>query len=124
MNYIEFVDTKLEFPTPPKWHDSPRWWLVKKLGGVNPHETAKVVRIPIDGKTFMDKLYKQRRVLFKQFNRHPKELLVGAEEYEEMMDCPAIRQSFSFAAEYAFGQTIMGLNVRVIPWMRGILVMP
>lgn len=124
MHYIEFVQTKLVFPPLPRWRDSPRWWLVKLLGGANPYETLKVVRIPIDAKDFMGKLYAQRRELFEQFNREPKELLIGGEDYEEMMNCKGINRMFSFDGSYNKGRSVMGLRIKVIPWMRGALVMP
>lgn len=80
---------------------------------------------------FMQTLYEQRRELMQMFNREPKRLLVGAEDFAQMMRHPDVgRQAFQFEAEYSMGggaknrPRICGLEVEVIPWMRGILVMP
>lgn len=127
MDRIEFVQWKeLLAPYTPKWWDRPRWWLVRLLGGKCPFDTVKITRVPVNGKTFMDRLYKQRRHLFDHFNcREPQTLLIGAEDYEDLMCSQEIRDSFAFTAEYHYGRRqIMGLNVEVIPWMRGAVVMP
>jgi hypothetical protein len=126
-DHIEFVQLR-DMPVfhQPKWWDRPRWWLVKVLGGSNPNDTVRIDRIPVHGKTFMDRLYKQKRHLFDRFNcREPQTLLIGGEDYEELMDSPEIRQAITFSASYYHGREgICGLTVKVIPWMRGMVVMP
>jgi hypothetical protein len=83
------------------------------------------VRTPVDAEEFMDKLWKQKRALFDQFNREPQQLIIGADDYEQMMHCENIRQLFTFNASYNYGRNeIYGLKITVIPWMRGICVMP
>lgn len=126
-DYVEFVQLR-DVPVlhRPKWWDRPRWWLVKLLGGQNPNDYVKIDRIPVHGKTFMDRLFKQKRYLYDRFNcRDPQTLLVGGEDYEQLMDSPEIRQAFQFSAFYMHGRDgICGLNVQVVPWMRGMVVMP
>jgi hypothetical protein len=127
VHYIQFVETsfdRLAYRNK-HWWDGLRWWLVGLLGGENPNVSVKVTRIPIDEKEFMARLWKQRRHLFDRFHREPKTLLIGAEDYEEMMDSPTIRQALRFEAEYNYGaHEVYGLKVMVIPWMRGAVVMP
>lgn len=36
----------------------------------------------------------------------------------------AMQQARDFWCEYRSGNRIMGLKVRIIPWMRGVIVMP
>ena len=124
--YFEFVATRIDqLPyTKSGWIDGCRWWLVKLLGGENPYESVKVTRIPIDDKEFMDRLWKQKRYLFDMFGREPKTLLIGGEDYEEMMNSPAIQQAMTFQASFHYGREIYGLTVKIIPWMRGAVVMP
>jgi len=109
---------------PRGWLDMLRWKIVTWLGGENPYDTVKVTRIPIDAEKFMEKVWLQKRYLFEAFNQRPQTLLIGAEDYEEMMSSPEITQSFVFEASYNFGERqIQGLTVKVIPWMRGAVVM-
>ena len=126
LQVVEFVDTKqfLHIPTH-KWWDKPRWWLVKKLGGNDPNEVVKVKRIVFDSKDFMAKLYHQERELFKYFNLEPQTLIIGASDFEEIMNCPGIDRILRFDASYMHGrQEIHGLKIVVVPWMKGMVVMP
>ena len=112
-------------PYLPRWWDKPRWWLVRVLGGQCPHDTVKVIRVPVGGKDFMERLWKQRRAMVESFRREPTTLWIGGEEYEELMSSPAVRQEFMVHASFNYGRhEVYGLTVRVIPWMRGMLVMP
>lgn len=109
----------------PKWWDRPRWWLVRRLGGVCPLDTVKVTRVPVGGKDFMDRLWKQKRALVESFRREPSTLWIGSEEYEELMGSPAVREAFMFHSDFSYGRReVYSLTVRVIPWMRGMIVMP
>lgn len=88
-------------------------------------ETFKVTRHTVDGKSFIDKIYKQKSYLLKQFNIEGTVLLVGAEDYSELMcDVSVCTQPFSFNTSYNIGRNVLGLTVKVIPWMRGMAVMP
>lgn len=57
-----------------------------------------------------------------------KTLLIGSENYAELMRGEIVNQRFDFRCELwredANGRKILGLNVQVIPWMRGMVVMP
>jgi len=126
VSHLEFVEWK-ELPALyiPKWWDRPRWWLVKLLGGTNPHDTVKVIRVPVNGNDFMTRLWKQKRALVEQFRREPTTMLIGMEDYQELMSSQAVRDAFQFKASFNYGEhEIYGLTVKVIPWMRGMVVMP
>lgn len=124
--HLEFVEWR-ELPMfyVPKWWERPRWWLVRRLGGTCPLDTVKVIRVPVSGEVFMDRLWKQKRALVESFRREPTTLWIGGEDYEDLMDSPAVRQAFTVHAEFNYGRReVYGLTVKVIPWMRGMLVMP
>ncbi len=116
--------------TAPKWWDRGRWWLVRKLGGTCPFDTVEITRIPIDGSTFVQRLYEQQRALFDTFGPRPHTLLIGAEDYRDLMRSPdSGTHAFVFNAEVGWGdgrgyRTFHGLHVRVVPWLRGAVVMP
>jgi hypothetical protein len=123
---IQFLDWReIQMPYTPKWWDRPRWWLVRLLGGQCPFDTVKVTRVPVNGKTFAERLYKQKCALMESFRREPTTLLMGAEDYAELMNSPAVRQEFMVQSAFHYGRDeVYGLQVKVIPWMRGIVVMP
>lgn len=122
---VQFVRTK-EFPVIPeyRWWNRFRWWLVKLLGGENPYETVKVERVTFNTEDFMEKLFVQQEELVKSFNRHPKELLIGADDFERLMCTKTVTDMFAFNASYNHGPKVCGLKVKVIPWMRGMVIMP
>lgn len=83
-----------------------------------------VERHLIDADKFMDRLLKQKRALFDGFRKEGQRLVIGSEDYFELMSEPAIHQHFNFMAEVGMSGRLMGLTVEVVPWMRGAVVMP
>ncbi len=81
-----------------------------------------------DGESFMQRLLEQQDNLL-NLDRQPKRLLIGAEDYGRLMSEEPSVSGFDFSATYYMGNgtsrpTLCGLRVEVIPWMRGMLVMP
>lgn len=84
-----------------------------------------ITRHRIDAEKFMEMLYKQRSNLFEHFHKEGRTLLIGSEDYADLMCSPEMTPAhFSFDAEARYGRNILGLKVEVIPWMRGAVVMP
>ncbi len=106
------------------WLQKACFFILRKIKAFHISEKFKVERRTIYADCFMERLFKQRAGIEKYFNTKPTTLLVGAEDYSEIMKEALINQSLSFRAEYNCGREIMGLTVKVIPWMSGILVMP
>jgi hypothetical protein len=100
------------------------FWILQKIGAFDVGENLTYTRHTIDTQSFMERLFRQQSHLEGYFNRRPKRLLIGAEDFAVMMGSEEIRQQLIFRTEYGHGREIMGLQVEVIPWMRGILVMP
>lgn len=109
---------------PARWLQSVCLWVLRKLGAFYQRDTVTIERHVLQAKTFMERLFKQRAEIASLLNREPKVMLIGSDDYFELMNEPAIHQSFVFDAEYGKDRRILGLEVRVIPWMRGVLVMP
>jgi hypothetical protein len=78
----------------------------------------------IDADKFMDRLLKQRRALMEGYSKEGQRLIIGSEDYFELMSEPAIHQHFMFNAEIGMSGRLMGLTIEVVPWMRGAVVMP
>lgn len=120
--------------------DRPALWLqriclyvLRKLGCFACTKTFSVERHHVgkNGKRFMDALWDQRRNVYDYLDREPSRLLIGSQDFDELMQSRELSQEyFGFHAQYNVGNdarrspTIMGLEVEVVPWMRGILVMP
>jgi hypothetical protein len=99
-------------------------WVMRKLMAFDIGENISYTKHIIDTRSFIDRLFKQQDHIKGHFNRRPTRLLIGAEDFAALMGTEEIRQMLTFRAEYGYNKEIMGLMVEVIPWMRGILVMP
>ena len=138
---ISFIEPYTEFKTvtdnnafavredrPHLWLQKACCWVLGKLEAYRQDTQTKIEYRTIDADSFMVRIAKQHSAVFELLNRRPKELLIGAQDYAELMHEADTNFPFSFRASYAVGERgvaqIMGLKVRVIPWMRGVLVVP
>lgn len=87
-------------------------------------EVVEVSQHRIDADTFMERIALQNESLLNAFNREGKQLLIGSEDYAEMMHESVSRRYFAFNAEVGRDRTYLGLKVTVVPWMKGMVVMP
>ena len=113
---------------PHLWLQKACCWVMGKLGAYRRDTQTKIEYRTIDADSFITRIAKQRESVFELMNREPRELLIGAQDYAELMHETVSTHMFSFDAAYMRGdhrnRTVMGLRVRVIPWMRGVLVVP
>lgn len=99
--------------------------ILKRLGCSAVIHTQERDRVRFLPRHFMEALYEQRREIIQQYhNESALVLLIGDEDFSAMMNTPMTGTTFDFRAEYANNRTIHGMQVRVIPWMTGMLVVP
>jgi len=116
---------------PAHWLQKLCLWTLRKLGCYASLETVEVQRHHIgkNGKRFMDRLWQRRSAMQGTLDMDPTRLLIGSEEYAELMNEAVSNTAFDFNTEYYKGNgpgrqpTVMGLHVEVIPWMRGMLLL-
>ena len=106
------------------WLQKVCFFVLRKLRAFYIGATLTIERHTIDASTFMNRLFEQKQSLLELFNLNPSLLLIGAEDYAAMMEDDVATRQFSFCAEYYSKNRAMGMTVKVIPWMRGVLVMP
>lgn len=110
-----------------KWVERLARWLIRKVGVNARHPVVEVDRFLIDPEDIMHKLFAQREALL-GMNREPKRLLIGSEDFARLMQHKEMHYHFTVDCEYyksgRDGRRVMGLQVEVVPWMRGCLVMP
>ncbi len=104
------------------------FWYLKRIGAFynEPMEKEVVYKtFQVDTGKFADRVINQMHVLDEYWRMKPKHLLIGVEDYSEIMK-QSVDQPFNFNIEYCIGsrKSLFGLTVHVIPWMKGILVMP
>lgn len=106
------------------WLQRTLFWALGKLGAFSKGESITTERYVIEADDFMERLFKQEHALEGYFNRKPTRLFIGADDYAQLMNHPTVSHYFAFDAQYHYGREVHGLRVTVVPWMRGMLVMP
>jgi len=107
------------------------WKFLVDMGVVKPNRishTTYTQRVLEPG-SFVERLFAQRSSLMEHFRKDGRRVLIGAEDYRELMrETEASMTHFQFDAQYQSCQDgkrrIFGMTVEVIPWMKGCLVMP
>ncbi len=101
------------------------WWFLQRTGALENSflERVTFTKHVVDPPKFIERVFAQKKDLLENFDREGQRLLVGSEDYSQIMD-EAEPGWFTFDAEVGFGRRILGLKVEVIPWMRGIVLMP
>ncbi len=110
-----------------QWLQRLAWKFLNWRGAMDQAYEPKttVRRHVIDADKFVDLILKQRRALFDGFRKDGQRLLIGSEDYRELMgEISALGYHFEFQAEIGKNGRFMGLNVEVVPWMRGAILMP
>lgn len=104
-------------------------WLLTKIGAYATGPMTTIARHDVgkEGDTFMMNLMRCQHAILGSFDRDPKEVLIGPEEYATLMHETVHYAPFEFQSRFfrnEDGQTkVHGMRVRMIPWMRGILLL-
>ncbi len=109
---------------PAKWLQRVCLAILRRLGCYDMEAIQRYERHVIDGDTFMDRALKQHEWMARVLEREPKTILLGPDEYNELM-ARADETNFAFEFDTRYGKDghFYGMQVRVIPWMSGFLVM-
>jgi hypothetical protein len=105
---------------------------MKAKGRIKPAllKTTEVEYVTFSASGFMERLYKAKRHIFQNWNVKSRTLLMGPSDFEGLMGVAAASFGMQFTASARFGvggsydAQVLGLNVRVIPWMSGMLLLP
>jgi hypothetical protein len=105
-------------------------WVLRKIGCNAIGQELKVTRQLIQPGGVADALMQQRDVANHVFDAPHKihRVCMGPEQYRELMHEPWVAGYVNFLA-YAHGgmngkPTLFGLEVTIVPWMDGVLVLP
>ena len=99
-------------------------WVLEKLGAKYEQSREMVERRRIRPSSVIEQIYLQRREVLETLGCGGETLIIGGNDYGQLMREPSINQYLEFRAEYNMGRQIMGLKVIVVPWMSGMVVIP
>lgn len=107
------------------WLQRVCFWILRKLGAFLRQETRNVTTFVVNPKMFIERALEMQEQLDVSFDTVPEMLLIGAQDFAELMRSEYVTETAcQFSAEYHNEGRIMGLEVLIIPWMRGCIVMP
>ena len=116
---------------PARWLQRFCLWVLRKLHCHNYQEEVAYTRHVIHPERVFDRILRTHRELLDRNYQEPYILYIGAGTFRELMDDDQeeIRELFRFAVSYEhsdrFGHyRVMGMKVRVIPWMEGLVGVP
>ena len=104
------------------WLQKLALWLLRTLRCNWYEKTTTVTQFTFEEHDFARNLYRQRDDLFDFFGRTGSQLLIGGEDFRALMDSPEVTRDFTFYVELARDRRVFNLSVRVIPWMKGMVV--
>lgn len=105
------------------WLHKAAWWFLRKTGGVSNAIKDRVYykEVVIDRKRVVDQVLQAIEEMGIQHIR-PREVFMGPDMFDKAMI--ELRSSYDFSVSMGYDQTMFGLPITVVPWMRGVLVVP
>lgn len=107
------------------------FWLLARIGcfDMDVAVRSRDERREIDGGRVLDRLWEQERMVRRHLDWTGElRFLIGAEDYAEIMREPAAAVPFHIDTTAPGGRngqpTLWGMHYDVIPWMRGIVILP
>ena len=110
------------------WLQKLLFWCLDKIG-CEIEEMAYKTRV-IDADKFIKRLLAAESEVAAQigYRQSPATLIIGSEDYAELMREEGFRHMVDFNAEYNYSNgratTVCGMRVTIVPWMRGMVVLP
>lgn len=111
-----------------KWLKAQLWKFLRYSGCLTNHveQHELVSYIDVDAASIAESILKQRRELANVYNRQATKILIGRDEFHEIAR-QTVDYPVSFQANIRLGNggrppELFGLQIEVIPWMKGVIV--
>jgi hypothetical protein len=104
------------------WLQHAALWVLRRLDCYYMEEQSSYSYHALHGPTFMERVYRQHQELRRTYGQKAVTLLMGAEDYAELMGGPEIRQYIEL--DLSGVTKVHGLELKIVPWMRGVVVLP
>ena len=108
---------------PYKWLQRICLWVLKKLRA-NYEEELKVLHTKVfDVNNIIENILEQQLLVEFVHNYKPKTILIGSGDMRELIGDPMIQSMMSYMYT-GNKREFNGLTIKVIPWMKGVLLVP
>lgn len=115
---------------PCRWLQKACLWVLKKLGAHYIHKQAVVTETKhvLDIDSAFKAIRIQKEKLFRDYHLYGTRVLIGSDDFAELMASDEINAYAIFTKKMELWGgnlcTIFGMTVEVVPWMKGVIVMP
>lgn len=96
-------------------------WVMDKLEAYSQDRSIAYTWKDVDISDLVRGIYTQVGMLSRDHNLQAKRVLMGSEDFAALCNAPAAQYHLTV---YAHDRKFGGLTVTVVPWMKGVLVMP
>lgn len=105
------------------WLHRAAWWFLGKTGALSNTVSEKISykEIVIDKDSVSETILRAMDEM-SIMNVRPSSVLMGPEHFDKALY--EMRDTYSFTIEMGYHRKIYGLPVTIVPWMRGVVVMP
>jgi hypothetical protein len=136
---VEFIETErvnvtfdrpeaFTFRADKKWPRLQRLclWILRRLGAHDLGERIEMRRHVIHPEDLTEAIYRQEEQILDLFHHRGSRILIGPEEWERFLHDTPPYMMHSFSAPYGHGSSpqLLGMPVTMVPWMKGVLVVP
>ena len=124
-----FSTTKYEYSPRSGWKAVQRlcFWLLGRIGAFS-HEAISVQSITLDAKRLSAALISNHLTEVHRLMSTPARIVLGAEDWHDLMGDPNIQSAVRFQAPVDLRkpghESLLGVDVTIIPWMRGLVILP
>jgi len=109
-----------------QWFQSFLWKCLHEFKALETvHQTRKTAtRITINPPDIVEKLLRHRKAVLDRFHSEADTLIIGSEEFSELCGLPATYRLLEVNVPVGYDGRIVNMNIKVVPWMRGMLIVP
>lgn len=116
-----------EFP----WLTRPLYWVIRKLGGDFKQPKNEIIyhQVELDPEKLAKLIYDSQDAVYRIWHQDLRYVLVGQDLYTKF--CTGLGDAFGtvllsrkFAKDGTYRELLNGLHVILVPWMKGMVVLP
>jgi hypothetical protein len=119
---------KFEFRADKKFHWIQKilFWCLKNIGAYSKSEDIKLERYEFNTDDLINEILRQDENILNFYHHRGEKLLIGSENFSRLMNSREFNQMVTINAPYLYGSDycFYNLKITVIPWMKGMLVVP
>lgn len=107
-----------------RWVQKICFWVLQKIGAYCQEDTVDVTYHDINTTDVLERLYRNIDIAYEYNHVDPEHIIMGSQDFHELMGIPGSHSHFQFDAQYGRSKRLLGIRVHVVPWIRGMIVVP